>query len=100
MFDEDHKPWAIPRQTIPSNRSEERNLSQPVRLRSGDSILFEWRNWCTQEPKIQNEILNIAANSIVKEIANKIRSQSQLQYSIIVISDTNNNNDLCVPIYE
>lgn len=67
------------------NESEEGNIFQLLRLRSDDdSMLFEWLNSRSHDytsPKIQNEML---ANYIVRDIATEIRSQPQLQYSIII----------------
>ena len=73
---------------LTDNESEEGNLSQLLRLRSDDdSMLCEWHNSLSHDytsPKIQNEILSIMANYIVRGIATEIRSQPQLQYSIII----------------
>jgi len=70
------------------HESDQGNLSQLLRLRSDDdSKLFEWLNSRDQDytsPKIQNEMLNIIAKSIIRDIATEIRSQPQLQYSIII----------------
>lgn len=70
------------------NQSDEGNLSQLLKLRSDDdSMLFEWLNSRAHDytsPKIQNDMLSIMANSIIRDIATEIRSQPQLQYSIII----------------
>lgn len=70
------------------NESEEGNLAQLLRLRSDDdSMLFEWLNSRSHDytsPQIQNEMLSIMANSIVRDIASEIRAQPTLQYSIII----------------
>lgn len=68
------------------NESEAGNFSQLLRLTSGDdSVLLEWLNSRSHDytsPQIQNEMLSIIANHIVRDIATEIRSQPQLQYSI------------------
>lgn len=79
MLDEYHEMCAVHWQTRSGNQSKE------IFLRVDDSMLFKWLNSCTHDytsPKIQNDMLSIIANSIVRDVATEIRSQ--LQYSIII----------------
>lgn len=64
------------------------NLHQLLKLRSEDDPgLSQWlqaRHHNYTSPEVQNEILKIMANSIVREIASSIRDLPVLQFSIII----------------
>lgn len=68
--------------------NDEGNLRQLLQLRTeDDDVLKVWlrkpnNNYTSAE--IQNEILNLMANSIVRGIANTVQGLPNLQYSIII----------------
>lgn len=70
------------------HEAEEGNLNQLLKVRCEDDPgLEKWlstRKHDYTSPKIQNEILNLFANSIIREIISSIHMLPLLQYSIII----------------
>jgi len=70
------------------HEAEEGNLHQLLKVRCEDDPgLEKWlstRKHDYTSPKIQNEFLNLFANSIIREIISSIHMRPLLQYSIII----------------
>ena len=68
------------------NEADEGNFFELLKLRSADDTgLGEWvKTQAYTSPLIQNEILSMMSQSIIRTIASDIRKQPQLQYSVNV----------------
>lgn len=78
-----------PGAALRGREAEEGHVNQLLKVRCEDDPgLEKWlstrKHDYTKSPKIQNEILNLFANSIIREIISSIHMLPLLQYSIII----------------